>query len=78
MRWDADYAFVFVSIPGEKWKHSSRLMATAPKAGEPRLTLAFYDQDWPSHSVVAKQASCEALRQQVRDFIKWLKAQGVV
>jgi len=76
--WDAARATLTMKgvDAGENWE--TTLVRTTETDPAQQLTLAYHNNDWEWRAALAKEQAGEVLRQQVRDFITWLKAQGAI
>ena len=78
VKWNPTTALVSIKIPGVDWAPSSQIMETEAKAPEKPLSLAFTNYDYRARERMAQDLARVELRQQVRDFIAWLKAEKVI
>jgi len=76
--WDEEHAQVTLAHPAVKWKSTSQVMQAAEEDPKQRLAFAFLRWDIDGRTAMAKELGREDLRRQVRDFITWLKAEGVI
>lgn len=73
VKWDGKSHTVTIQEPGKPPLHGSLDPAAVEKIGKDRIPLAFTQQvDTP------REVAREQLRAQVRDFLTWLKEEGVI
>jgi len=69
---------VAITRPDGSGKPESPVQEVVFAEGEKPLSVAFLNADSMTITAVTREAAREELRQQVRDFIVWLKAEGVI
>lgn len=78
MRWDQNRACVYLSALGSPNAKSSTIVTKQLEPSHISVDIAFADYDSIGKYAITKEKSRTELRQQVRDFITWLKGQGVI
>jgi len=69
---------VKVRAPGTEWDMRSPVRSLAFEGRQEPVSVAFTHYDRETADILARNTAREELRQQVRDFITWLKAEGVI
>jgi len=67
-----------VRAPGMTWDMQSPVRALTLEGQQEPSSVAFTYYDQETTNILARNAAREELRNQVRDFITWLKAEGVI
>ena len=70
--------WVVVRAPEAQWDMRSPVKAMAVEARKGPASVAFSSYDRETADIRARENAREELRAQVRDFITWLKAEGVI
>jgi len=76
--WDARSHEVAIIRPDGRGKPEGPVQEIVFPGSDKPLSVAFAYADSMTINAVTKEAAREDLRQQVRDFITWLKAEGVI
>jgi hypothetical protein len=76
--WNEKQATVTLAHQELQQNLASQVMETIEEDPQRRLTFAFLPGDNDSYLAIVKEYGREDLRRQVRDFVAWLKAEGVI